>query len=118
VLQEKFCFRKYFLFAETLTKYPPETFMTRQCVLDYKVPNEDVIIEKCTTVSIPILGVHYDEEYYPDPKKFDPERFTEENQSSRPHFTYMPFGEGPRMCIGTLRGGTSSQKFANFYFYY
>nr|AKZ17689.1 cytochrome P450 monooxygenase CYP6BK19 [Tenebrio molitor] len=95
--------------SETLRKYPPVTFLTRQCVLDYKVPNEDVIIEKGTTVSIPILGLHYDEEYYPDPKKFDPERFTEENQSSRPHFTYMPFGEGPRMCIG-MRFGLMQSK--------
>jgi cytochrome P450 family 6 len=94
---------------ETLRKYPPVPFITRECVKDYKVPDQDVIIEKGTRVVVSIFGIHYDEEYYPDPEKFDPERFNEENSSSRHQYAHIPFGEGPRICIG-LRFGLMQSK--------
>jgi cytochrome P450 family 6 len=90
--------------AETLRKYPPVPFLTRECVKDYKIPDENIIIEKGTTVVLSVLGIHYDEEYYPDPEKFDPERFTEENKNLRHHYSHIPFGEGPRLCIGMRFG--------------
>lgn len=83
-----------------MRKYPPLSFITRKCVEDYELPGEDVIIEKGTIVLIPVRGIHYDEEYYPEPKKFDPDRFTEENKRDRHQYAHIPFGEGPRICIG------------------
>nr|WCC58070.1 cytochrome P450 [Pharsalia antennata] len=94
---------------ETLRKYAPLNFITRECVEDYKVPGEDVVIEKGTRILIPVRGIHYDEEYYPDPQKFDPDRFTEEEKRKRNQYTYLPFGEGPRICIG-LRFGVMQSK--------
>jgi cytochrome P450 family 6 len=94
---------------ETLRKYPAVPLLTRKCVRDYKIPGEDLIIEKGTTILISILGIHYDKEYYSDPEKFDPERFTEENKNSRHHYAHLPFGEGPRMCIG-MRFGLMQSK--------
>jgi cytochrome P450 family 6 len=94
---------------ETLRKYPAVPLLTRKCVRDYKIPGEDLVIEKGTTILISILGIHYDKEYYSDPEKFDPERFTEENKKSRHHYAHLPFGEGPRMCIG-MRFGLMQSK--------
>lgn len=90
-----------FLFEESLRKYPPFPFVTRTCVMDYKVPNSDVIIQKGRRVVVPILALHLDKEYWPDPQKFDPERFSDDNKPLIQQYSYIPFGEGPRYCIGT-----------------
>lgn len=55
-------------------------------------------------VLIPIMGLHRDAEYYPDPERFDPDRLSDENKKNIPDYAYMPFGEGPRMCIGMRFG--------------
>lgn len=77
--------------------------LARTCVKDYQIPGTHKTIEKGTEVFIPIHGLHRDEKYYPDPEKFDPDRFSVEklvevNQITRP---YYAFGDGPRNCIGT-----------------
>nr|WCC58080.1 cytochrome P450 [Pharsalia antennata] len=89
---------------EALRKYPPLPFVTRLCVEDYKVPGEAFTIEKGTRVFIPIVGYHYDKEYYDNPTKFDPDRFSEENKKNRHTYAHIPFGEGPRVCIGERFG--------------
>ncbi|XP_063926410.1 cytochrome P450 6a2-like [Zophobas morio] len=97
---------KYFdqVMNETMRKFPPVPFVNRVCTKDYKMPNEDTIIEKGTAVVIPILGIHRDADYYPDPEKFDPARFSEENKKKMHSCAYIPFGKGPRSCIGMRLG--------------
>uniref|UniRef100_V5GJG1 Putative cytochrome P450 6a23 n=1 Tax=Anoplophora glabripennis TaxID=217634 RepID=V5GJG1_ANOGL len=90
--------------SETLRKYPALPLIFRKCSKDYIIPGTDKVITKGSSVMVPILGVHYDPDYYPDPDKFDPDRFTEENKAKRPGFTWLPFGEGPRICIGMRFG--------------
>lgn len=60
----------------------------------------DFCIPKGTSVAIPVFGLHRDSNIYPNPEKFDPERFSEENIKTRHPYVYLPFGEGPRICIG------------------
>ena len=95
------------VFTETLRKYPIIPFLERKCCSDYELPaptgTGTIILPAGTGVYISVLGLHFDPTYFPEPKKFDPDRFTEENKHSRPNYTYIPFGEGPRMCIGKDR---------------
>lgn len=56
---------------------------------------------KGTLVWIPVFPIHHDPNIYPDPEKFDPERFTEDKIKERNLMHYFPFGHGPRNCIGT-----------------
>jgi cytochrome P450 family 6 len=92
------------VFTETLRKYPILPFLDRTCFSDYELPspsgNGTITLPAGTGVFVPILGIHYDPQYFPEPGKFDPERFTEENKRSRPKYSYIPFGEGLRNCIG------------------
>lgn len=64
-----------FSIVETLRRYPFGPFLNRLCKEDYKIQQTGLIIEKGTPVLIPIDGIHNDPKYYPEPEKFDPERF-------------------------------------------
>lgn len=64
------------------------------------MPNTNIIIKEGVQVYVPSYAIHHDPEYYPNPELFDPERFSEEAKNARPPCTYLPFGDGPRHCIG------------------
>ncbi|XP_037913011.1 probable cytochrome P450 6a23 [Hermetia illucens] len=86
--------------CETLRHYPPAGNHFREVTQDYKVPGTEFTLKKGTSVMVPVYAVHHDPEYYPDPLKFNPDNFADENVKARPFAAYMPFGEGPRICIG------------------
>ncbi|XP_026473516.1 cytochrome P450 6k1-like [Ctenocephalides felis] len=95
--------------SETLRKYPPLAFLDRKVVDNsngYRLPkpHDDVVLDPGTPIYIPMLGLHMDPEYFPDPEKFNPERFTDEAKRNRIPYTYFPFGTGPRNCIGERFG--------------
>jgi len=89
---------------ETLRKHPPLSNINRIVTQPYTIPDTTAELEMGVRVVIPIYAIHHDPRYYPEPDRFDPERFSDEAKSFRPHFTFLPFGEGPRNCIGMRFG--------------
>ncbi|XP_021957657.1 cytochrome P450 9e2 [Folsomia candida] len=85
---------------ETLRFYPPAPFTDRGCTQDYLLPGTDITVKKGEAIMVPIIGIHHDERYYPEPEKFDPERFSQENKEKINTYAFLPFGQGPRNCIG------------------
>lgn len=86
--------------SETLRMFPPASRLERSASEDYVLGDTKIKIPKGTTVVIPIYAMHHDPRNFPDPYKFDPERFSDENVRSIQPYTYLPFGAGPRNCIG------------------
>ncbi|XP_063242831.1 cytochrome P450 6a8-like [Bacillus rossius redtenbacheri] len=90
--------------SETLRKYPPLAFLNRECTRTYRMPGTSWHVEPGTSVVVSLLGLHRDPAHFPDPLRFDPERFSEQQRGRRPSCVYMPFGEGPRACVGMRFG--------------
>jgi cytochrome P450 family 6 len=74
--------------------------LLRECSKPYKIPDTDIVLDAGTSILISVLSLHHDPKYYPEPERFDPERFSDEEKQKRHHYVYLPFGEGPRICIG------------------
>lgn len=91
--------------------YGPIFQLLRKASRDYKIPGTELTIRKGTLTLIPTYSIHMDPEHYPEPRKFDPERFSDENKKNRHPMAYLPFGDGPRNCIG-LRFGLMQTKVA------
>ncbi len=86
------------VFAESMRLYPPAWAMGRQSTQSVELGPYRLPAGTYFFFSQYIL--QRSEEYYPDPLRFDPERFTPEQKAARPRFAYFPFGGGGRQCIG------------------
>jgi len=90
--------------SESLRKWSLAAATDRLCSKDYTLTDEDGTklfdFKVGDRVNIPISGLHLDDQYFPEPRKFDPERFSEERKGELVPYTYLPFGVGPRNCIG------------------
>jgi len=83
--------------AESLRLFPPAWIIDRVALADDEV--DGISIKKGEIVNIYILGIHRSEKYWKDPLQFNPDRF-DGDKHIKTDFTYMPFGGGPRLCIG------------------
>ena len=84
--------------AESMRLYPPAWAIGRRALepfdaRGYTIPGRAVVI-------MSQFIVHRDERFFPEPERFDPDRWTPEAQAARPKFSYFPFGGGARVCIG------------------
>ncbi|XP_055613818.1 probable cytochrome P450 6a14 [Uranotaenia lowii] len=85
---------------ETLRKHPPLPLTAREVTKSYHIPDMDVTLEEGTRVLIPIHAIQNDPQYYADPERFDPDRFDPEKMVTWHPLQFIPFGYGPRNCIG------------------
>lgn len=83
---------------ETLRLYPVAGRIERVCKKDVEI--NGVFIPKGTVVMMPSIVMHRDSAFWPEPEEFRPERFSKQNKDSINPYIYLPFGSGPRNCIG------------------
>ncbi|XP_067632971.1 probable cytochrome P450 6u1 [Eurosta solidaginis] len=86
---------------ETLRKHTPYAFLLRNTDMDYEVPNSVFMLCKDNHLVIPVAAIHRDPDIYPDPSKYDPERFSDENVKRRHPMAFLPFGAGARGCLAS-----------------
>lgn len=90
---------------EALRLWSPAVLVDRICAQDFELPpalpgDKPFVVKKGTYVWFPIYALHRDPKYFEKPNEFYPERFLDENKKSFNTSAYIPFGLGPRMCIG------------------
>ena len=85
---------------EVMRLYPPAYAMARWGNQPDKIAGYD--LPKNASITMSTYHLHRHPDFWPDPEKFDPERFSKENSAGRSRFAYLPFGAGPRQCIGNI----------------
>jgi cytochrome P450 len=86
------------VFKEAMRIYPPVIVLPRRALEDVEVCGHT--IPAGTIVFVSPYGIHHHPDVYPDPERFDPDRFLPENEAKRHRSAYLPFGAGPRVCLG------------------
>jgi len=93
---------------EAMRLYPPAPGLSRREPVADDVIGDHKVTKKDTVVVIPWV-MHRHRALWDDPDRFDPERFSEARSQGRPRFAYLPFGGGPRICIGASLAMTEAQ---------
>lgn len=83
---------------ESMRLYPPAPGFSREPIEDIELAG--YTIPRGSLFLMSSYAMHHNPRYFPEPEKFIPERFTSENEQSRNKYAYLPFGGGPRVCIG------------------
>ncbi|MGV1906102.1 cytochrome P450 [Agrobacterium cavarae] len=86
------------VFSEAMRLYPPAPIITRTALKGFKLG--DYLVPEGTVMFVPIYAVHHHAAIWNEPEKFDPDRFLTDATKARHRYAYMPFGAGPRVCIG------------------
>ncbi len=86
------------VFKEAMRLYPPIFVIARRCLSDVRVGGYD--LPRGTPIIISPWALHRRPELWPDPERFDPSRFEPAAEQARDKLAYLPFGAGPRICIG------------------
>ena len=86
------------ILAEAMRLYPPAWIIGRMALEAHEIAGNHIPVGSLVMLSQYVT--HHDSRWYPDPFRFDPERWRAEEKEKRPRFSYFPFGGGPRLCIG------------------
>lgn len=95
--------------SEVLRMCGPIIFSTRICNQDHYIEKYGITVKKDEIVQFAYHSIHHDEDYWENAEKFDPERFMPANKDKIKTGTYLPFGIGPRKCIGMRFSLTESK---------
>lgn len=90
--------------TESLRKYPPAGSIVRVVTKDYECAEARMVLREGMSILIPVYAIHHDPDIYPEPEEFRPDRFSPEEIRKRPSCSFLPFGDGPRNCIGQRFG--------------
>jgi len=88
---------------ETQRLMPAGIVMKKRCTEEFELRGTDGLVcrmQPGMEVMIPVQALHNDSRYWQDPEVYDPERFNPDRKQSIERFAYLPFGEGPRICVG------------------
>lgn len=88
------------IFRESIRCLPSPGFLIRKTVAKYTIPGTDVTLDEDMPVIISTEALSSDKQYFEDPELFKPERFHPDNIQNIKSYTFLPFGDGPRACIG------------------
>jgi cytochrome P450 len=86
------------VFKEAMRLYPPSYILLRQALRDVEIGN--YLVPKDYSTLIPVYILHRNPDAFPEPERFNPDRFTSESERDLPRGAYMPFSAGPRICMG------------------
>ncbi|XP_013141588.1 PREDICTED: cytochrome P450 6B2-like [Papilio polytes] len=91
-------------FKEGIRMFPSLGHLVRKCTRKYTFPDTDLTIDEGVSIVIPVQAMHKDPQFFEDPDKYRPERFLTDFINPMTKHIYLPFGEGPRACIGERLG--------------
>jgi cytochrome P450 len=86
---------------EAMRLFPPVPLHFRESIKEIDLGNGH-ITPAGTNIFVSVYNIHRDPRHFPDPGKFDPERFSPQNSVGRHPYAYTPFGIGRRMCVGYM----------------
>lgn len=86
------------VFKETMRLYPPAAAILREALHDIEI--DGYLVPKGYSIFLSPYTIHRNSAYFPSPEAFDPEHFAPEREKQLPRYAYIPFGAGPRICIG------------------
>ncbi|KOC64924.1 Cytochrome P450 9e2 [Habropoda laboriosa] len=89
--------------SESQRDFPVLTFLNKICTEEFELQGSDGLTFRAkpgNEILIPVYALQHDPNYWTNPDDFDPERFNEERKHSIEKMTFLPFGEGPRICVG------------------
>lgn len=87
-----------------MRKWPSVQVLDRKCTRDYTLNTTDgrcIELKEGDCVFIPLVAIHHDPDLFPEPDRFDPERFNDERRQTIKPFSFLALGAGPRNCIGS-----------------
>lgn len=87
-------------FLEAMRMFPSAGYLSRQVARRYSLPGTDITLDEGVKIMIPLQALQNDPQHFDNPTEFRPERFSPDEVAQRHKFVYLPFGDGPRSCIG------------------